>query len=55
MAVTQVPSGVVALCSPWLDEFHLMVSDSKLPPARLAQTKILVQALGRFSGLGTLW
>lgn len=55
MAVTQIPSGVVALCSQWLDEFHLMVSDSKLPPAHLAQTKIVVQALSRFSVVGTLW
>lgn len=56
MAVTQSPRGVVALCSQWLDEFHQMVSDFKLPPARLSQTKIIVQAPGQvLSAQGTSW
>lgn len=55
MTVTQIPGALAALCSQWLEDFHLMVSDTKLPPAHLAQTKTLVQALGRFSVLGTLW
>lgn len=37
------------------DFMQSMVSDSKLPPAHLAKTKIIVQDLASFSVLGTLW
>lgn len=38
VAGAQVLSRVVALCSQWSGKFHLMVSDSKLPPAHLTQS-----------------